>query len=167
MTAKVPAIDQLKELPIPTPSVSYLPQTWGWAVLLLIALSLLLLWGGRRWWQWRRDRYRREALARLDALQDSLGDDGDKLAALREIPVLLKRVALSMPDGAAAAKLGGEAWQGFMAKSAPFPLPAEFADDLFTLAYAPSDQVLSLPDNRVDGLIQLSRRWIGEHHVAV
>ncbi|MEG0008388.1 MAG: DUF4381 domain-containing protein [Aeromonas sp.] len=167
MTAKVPAIDQLKELAIPTPPVSYLPQTWGWGVLLLVVLLLLLFWGGRRWWQWRRDRYRREALARLDMLQDALGEDGARLTALRELPVLLKRVALSMPGGAAAAWLGGEAWQGFLAKSAPFSLPADFADDLFTLAYAPSDQILSLPGNRVDGLFNFSRRWIGEHHVAV
>lgn len=167
MTAKAPAIDQLKELAIPTPPVSYLPQTWGWWVLLLVALLLLLLWGGRRWWQWRRDRYRREALARLDALQAALGDDGARLAALRELPVLLKRVALSMPGGASAAQLGGEAWLGFMAGSAAFSLPAEFTDDLHTLAYAPSDQVLKMPGNRIDALLQLSRRWIGEHHVAV
>lgn len=167
MTAQVPDIAQLKELAIPTPPVSYLPQTWGWLVLLLLVLSLLLLWGGRRWWQWRRDRYRREAQARLDELRLALADPQSRLAALRALPGLLKRVAISIPGGEGARPLGGDAWMAFLARSAPFPLPAHFAADLFTLAYAPSSRVLALPHGRIDEIFQLSQRWIGEHHVAV
>ena len=92
MNPNVPSIEQLKELALPVP-VSYAPQTWGWwALLTLLVLSLLLV-SARRYWQWRRDRYRREALARLAELQQRSND----LNALRELPELLKRVALSMP----------------------------------------------------------------------
>lgn len=167
MTVKAPTIDQLKELAIPTPPISYFPQTWGWWLLLLLVLLLALLWGGRRWWGWRQDRYRREALARLDLLHYSLADQASRLMALRALPALLKRVALSMPGREPAARLSGEAWLAFLARSAPFPLPADFAGDLFTLAYAPADQLLTMPGNKVDDLFRLSRRWIGEHHVAI
>ncbi|MGZ9739024.1 DUF4381 domain-containing protein [Pseudomonas sp. GNP012] len=93
MNPAVPSIDQLKEMALPAP-VSYAPQTWGWwALLTLLVLSLLLV-SARRYWQWRRDRYRREALARLAELQQRSND----LNALRELPELLKRVALSMPS---------------------------------------------------------------------
>ncbi|MGO4309834.1 DUF4381 domain-containing protein [Pseudomonas sp. KB_15] len=93
MNPTVPSIDQLKEMTLPTP-VSFAPQTWGWWALLALLIVALLVTGMRRYWQWRRDRYRREALARLAELQQRSND----LNALRELPELLKRVALSMPS---------------------------------------------------------------------
>ncbi|MHC8294268.1 DUF4381 domain-containing protein [Pseudomonas sp. LB3P58] len=93
MNPNIPSIEQLKEIALPAP-VSYAPQTWGWWVLLAVLIGSVLLVGARRYWQWRRDRYRREALVRLAELQNS----DDQLEALRELPELLKRVALSMPS---------------------------------------------------------------------
>jgi hypothetical protein len=93
MNPNVPSIEQLKEMALPAP-VSYAPQTWGWWVLLAVLMGAVLLVGARRYWQWRRDRYRREALVRLAELQSS----DDQISALRELPELLKRVALSMPS---------------------------------------------------------------------
>jgi hypothetical protein len=94
MNPGIPSIDQLKEMALPAP-VSYAPQTWGWWALLALLIVTLVLTGARRYWQWRRDRYRREALLRLEELQQRSND----LSALRELPELLKRVALSMPSG--------------------------------------------------------------------
>ena len=94
MNPNVPSIEQLKELALPVP-VSYAPQTWGWWALLALLIGTLVVLGARRYWQWRRDRYRREALVRLEELQQRSND----LSALRELPELLKRVALSMPSG--------------------------------------------------------------------
>jgi hypothetical protein len=93
MNPNIPSIEQLKEIALPVP-VSYAPQTWGWWVLLCLLVIAVLLVSARRYWQWRRDRYRREALVRLAELQSS----DDQLNALRELPELLKRVALSMPS---------------------------------------------------------------------
>ncbi|KJZ43717.1 DUF4381 domain-containing protein [Pseudomonas fluorescens] len=93
MNPNIPSIEQLKEIALPAP-VSYAPQTWGWWVLLCLLVIAVLLVSARRYWQWRRDRYRREALVRLAELQNS----DDQLNALRELPELLKRVALSMPS---------------------------------------------------------------------
>ncbi|MFZ3283765.1 DUF4381 domain-containing protein [Pseudomonas sp.] len=92
MNPNIPSIEQLKELGLPEP-VSYAPQTWGWWVLLAVLVLAALLIGIRRYWQWRRDAYRREGLARLAQLRSR----SDDLNALRELPELLKRVALSMP----------------------------------------------------------------------
>ena len=93
MNPDIPSIDQLKEMALPAP-VSYAPQTWGWWALLALLIITLVVTGARRYWQWRRDRYRREALVRLEELQRRSND----LSALRELPELLKRVALSMPS---------------------------------------------------------------------
>ncbi len=92
MNPNVPSIEQLKELALPAP-VSYAPQTWGWWVLLGVLILLTLIIAIRRYRQWRRDAYRREGLARLAQLRSR----SDDLNALRELPELLKRVALSMP----------------------------------------------------------------------
>ncbi|MDD1139595.1 DUF4381 domain-containing protein [Pseudomonas sp. TNT2022 ID233] len=93
MNPNVPDIGQLKELGLPAP-VSYAPQTWGWWVLLAVLVLAALLIGVRHYRQWRRDQYRREALVRLAQLRER----SDDLNALRELPELLKRVALSMPS---------------------------------------------------------------------
>lgn len=166
--ASVPSIDQLRELAVPPPPVSYWPQTWGWVVLLLVLLALLCAWGVWRYLRWRRDRYRREALVRLDELTQALETPERRIAALRELPQLLKRVALSMPAGGeSAARLGGEEWQAFLQRHSSAPLPDDFSRRLALLAYAPEERVRSLDDGEVGVLLSESRRWIEAHHVAV
>lgn len=166
-TQAAPAIDQLKELALPVPPYSYFPQTWGWLALLLLVLAIALVWGTLRWRRWQRDRYRREALARLDALLGALDDHEHRLPALRELPKLLKRVALSIPGAPPVARLGGKQWQTFLDERAPAPLPEGFAAGLFTVAYAPDARVLAIPDADVHLLFATSRHWIEAHHVAV
>lgn len=165
--AKGPDIAQLKELPLPPPVVSYLPQTWGWLVLALVLLALLgvglLLWHRRR----QRERYRHEALRRLDELEQAVAAPGTRIPALRELPELLKRVALSMPDAPAVARLGGEEWQAFLQRHGDGSLPLDFTRQLALLAYAPESRVQSLADSEVQGLLRSSRQWIEAHHVAV
>jgi len=150
MTNPVPSIEQLQELGLPAP-VNYWPQTWGWGVLLgLVVVSLLIL-GGRQWLRWRRDAYRREALARLNNLQD-----------MRELPELLKRVALSMPltteEHHRVPTLSGADWQAFLQRHAGGPLPEDLSRRLAALAYGnPS------PDPQ---LLAQCKAWVEQHHVA-
>jgi len=170
--AAVPSIDQLQELALPPPATDYWPQTWGWLVLALVLLALLAAWGIWRYLRWRRDRYRREALALLDALSAALDDPQRRLGALRELPQLLKRVALSLPGGEAAARLGGEQWQAFLQRRSATPLPADLAQRLALLAYAPAERVQAMADADVRALLAACRQWIEAHasearHVAV
>jgi hypothetical protein len=162
MNPNIPSIDQLKEIALPAP-VSYAPQTWGWWALLSVLVLAVLLVSARRYWQWRRDRYRREALVRLAELQSS----DDQLRALRELPELLKRVALSMPTTYPVAALGGEDWQAFLVRHSPQPLPADFSQQLAQLAYAPDSTLLTLKEEQRERLFNTSKRWVEQHHVAV
>ncbi|MBV7570933.1 DUF4381 domain-containing protein [Pseudomonas sp. PDM27] len=193
MNPAIPSIDQLKEMALPAP-VSYAPQTWGWwALLTLLVLSLLLV-SARRYWQWRRDRYRREALARLAELQQRSND----LNALRELPELLKRVALSMPAPRApcrscrrlrsfsgvetaedqkiaafgssyrgtVAALGKEDWQAFLQRHSKQTLPADFSQQLSLLAYAPDATLRAMPNEQRQLLFSTCKTWVERHHVA-
>jgi hypothetical protein len=195
MNPNIPSIDQLKEIALPAP-VSYAPQTWGWWVLLCLLVIAVLLVSARRYWQWRRDRYRREALVRLVELQNS----DDQLQALRELPELLKRVALSMPPpgwntkpvGASllakrpshsplmstdrtpsragslpqVTALGGKDWQAFLERHSSQPLPADFSQQLAQLAYAPDATLSALPSNQRNQLFATCKHWVEHHHVA-
>lgn len=163
MTTSVPSIDQLKELALP-PAPSYLPQTWGWALLAVLLLLVLLSYGAWRYRRWQRDRYRREALLQLAQLEAAMADQQQRLAALRALPELLKRVALSMPASPAVATLRGNDWQAFLTAHSRAPLAADFAEQLARLAYAP-DSSLQTVDAKA--LLQQCKSWVERHHVAV
>ncbi|AWY38810.1 DUF4381 family protein [Pseudomonas putida] len=192
MNPNIPSIDQLKEIALPAP-VSYAPQTWGWWVLLALLVLAALIIAARRYWQWRRDRYRREALVRLAQLQKR----SDDLSALRELPELLKRTAISMPStpsvGARLARdagaaifqtnpvivhrgqalllqgpdaLGKEDWQSFLQAHIKQPLPANFSQQLAQLAYAPDTTLRALPVEQRQQLFATCKLWVEHHHVA-
>lgn len=158
-------ISQLQSLPLP-PAVSYLPQTWGWLVLLLMLLAAGLWLGGRSYWHWRRNAYRRAALVQLTQLQSALTHSSDR-SPLRELPELLKRSALSIPAQGGVASLGGEDWQRFLESTCPVPLPADFSRQLATLSYAPDAQLAALSAQEIEDLLGVSRQWLEQHHVAV
>ncbi|WP_347912307.1 DUF4381 domain-containing protein [Pseudomonas grandcourensis] len=193
MNPAIPSIDQLKDMALPAP-VSYAPQTWGWWALLALLIVTLVVTSARRYWQWRRDRYRREALVRLEELQQRSND----LSALRELPELLKRVAISMPNakpvGASLlamasgqststlnvtpssranslpqgnpAALGKEDWQAFLQRHSKQPLPADFSQQLSLLAYAPDAALRAMPVEQRQQLFSTCKTWVERHHVA-
>lgn len=163
MNPNIPSIEQLKEIALPAP-VSYAPQTWGWWALLGLLLTVALIIAVRRYRQWRRDGYRREALVRLAELQSR----SDQLSALRELPELLKRTALSMPTTmtAGAAALGREHWQVFLQQHSTQPLPADFSLQLAQLAYAPDATLQSIPNEQRQQLFATCQTWVEQHHVA-
>lgn len=159
-------ISQLQELPLPA-AVSYWPQTWGWWALLGLLLAAGLYYAGRGLYRWRRNRYRRAALAELSRLQLALTEPAQTVAALHQLPELLKRTALSMPKPPAVASFSGQAWQQFLQGCCPSRLPDDFAQQLALIAYAPDQQLHSLPPTQLTQLLNSSRLWLEQHHVAV
>lgn len=163
MSTAAANISQLQSLPLP-PAVSYFPQTWGWLLLLLTLLGLALFFACRSAWRWWQNRYRRAALAELAQLEVCMGNDR---RVLRQLPELLKRTALSMPSEPQVASLSGKDWQAFLQSSIATVLPADFAQQLSVLAYAPPAQLQALPDAQVQQLLGTCREWLEQHHVAV
>lgn len=161
-----PRISDLKELEPPLPDFSYVPQTWGWLVLLLVVLLIAAAWALLHWRHQRRNRYRREALLRLSKLHSASRDQASRLPAIRELPALVKRVALSMPDSPQVANLSGAPWQDFLQSTYPTPLPADLSRQLSLLAYAPQEQLKDLQQEQLDALFNTCRQWIEVHHVA-
>ena len=157
----------LQELSLPGP-VSYMPQTVAWYVLLALAV-VALAWLIRRWRRRRlANRYRGEALGRLDEIASQVNDRDRRAAALASLPALVKQTALSFASRELVAQLSGDAWLSF--------LDSTYSGTAFTsgpgrllpaLAYRPPAALESVPNEQVSELIELLRQWIRRHHVRV
>ncbi|WP_323815663.1 DUF4381 domain-containing protein [Cellvibrio sp. NN19] len=157
-----PSLDALKELPLP-PVVPYTPQTIGWVILAAVVI-VLICWNLWRNYQYRlANRYRVEALAELDQIEQALGSHP---SAAAQLPTLIKRVALTAAPRADIAALSGDAWLQWLDASLP---QAGFLDApgklIPALAYSsPANSQIANP-KELHALLALTRRWIREHHV--
>ncbi len=136
-------------------AVSWLPQTAGWAWL-GVALGLLLLrLGWRRLRRWYRDRYRREARARLRAL----GAEPDE-RWLAELNRLLKLTALAGYSREQVARLCGRDWVRFLNACCPqAPFSAAQCELLSSGVY-----LRAVPEREQAGaLLQASLDWVAQH----
>ena len=92
---------------LPAEPVTWWPSTLGWQLLLAL-LVLILAWRGWRLAvSWRRNRYRRAALAELQALQSCQTDNAHRLASLA---ALLKATAVYIYPRPEVAALSGHNW---------------------------------------------------------
>ena len=157
-------ISQLQVLPLP-PAVSFFPQTWGWLALLLLLFGITLFYAGRAAWRWRLNRYRRAALVELALIESALRNAANR-NALRQLPDLLKRTALSMPGQPDVASLHGAAWQAFLQRCSATALPADLNQQLAELSYAPDARLQALSEKQVSDLLSVCRHWLEQHHVA-
>ena len=165
MSDALPGLDQLRELPLPA-AVSYWPQTWGWAVLAVVALVGGAWAATAVWRHHRRNLYRRQALKALRRLEQEAANN--PLAA-RGLPALLKRTALAAQPPAAraaVASLGGHAWLAYLERAVPGAFPKDSPELMRTLAYAPDEAVRRLDSATLAQLIRASRQWMVKHHVA-
>ena len=157
------ALQKLADITTPSP-VSWVPQTWGWVVMAVLLL-LLVLWG---LWRWRAhraaNRYRREALAELSAIKSRLAAPQDRAEMLAGIANLLKRTALGAWPRDAVASLSGDQWVAFLRKTAgPSGFPDDAARLLDDLEYRrPPD---AIGEKQADAFAAAARDWIERHHV--
>ena len=103
----------------------------------------------------------------MKVLSAAVGGDGKgRVEALRTLPVLLRRVALSADDRATVASLSGEAWLSYL--DAHYP-GAGFSHGpgqrLGAVGYLPGAQLAALDPGAVDALFTEVRSWIASHEV--
>jgi len=107
------ALKSLQDIVVPAP-VSWMPQTWGWALLASIVVLAIVAYAVHRARVYRANAYRRAALVILDGMEDRLAAPATRDQAMRELAEILKRVALagwSRPD---VASLSCAAWVRFL-----------------------------------------------------
>lgn len=135
-----------------TPPVPWWPPAPGWWILaaaVLAALAILTIEALRRY---RRNAYRRAALAELDAI----GAVADAAGAAA-VSAVLKRTALVAYPRAEVARLTGEGWLAFLDRAAG---TKGFAHDpAAALARAAS----GAPVGDGAALLAAARRWVTHH----
>lgn len=145
----------LIDIPLP-PEVSLWPQTWAlcMAIALVAASALVAAWGlAHRFYA---NRYRREALAELDAMVASGAPDQIRLS------VLVRRTALGAFPRETVAPLTGSAWLAFLDRSYG---GREFSEGAGRLLVSAPYQPAPIGRDQLEALADLVRRWIGGHHV--
>lgn len=149
----------------PPPPVSWMPQTWGWAVLAVL-VAALLAWGI---WLWHRHRvrncYRREALAELAGIEAGRAAPEGRLEAVAEAAALLKRVALAAWPREAVAPLSGAEWVAFLRKTAGGSSFPDAAAALLDDAEYRGSSSQAVPEADEKAFLAAARRWIEGHHV--
>lgn len=155
---------QLHPLLVPPP-VAWTPQTVGWGVL-AAAGGVGLAWlGWRAARRWHAARFRRRALAELQRLRLQLADPVQRVAAAREVPEVVRRLALAHAPRERVAALQGAEWLAWLDRSlgdveAPFSRgPGRLLVDW---PYRPAS-ALSLDD--ADAVLSCVERWIRRHQV--
>jgi len=158
-------LEKLHEIFLPEP-VSWMPQTIGWYVVFGLILFVAGWWVYRRIRRFRKNRYRRLALAELAFIERELQRPEKRAKALAEISVLLKGTALSAFPRSEVAALSGERWLSFLDKTMGGRDFTEGEGRLLPeLAYAPVQRITQLSDERIGNLLQLVRRWIKRHAI--
>ena len=104
------SLDRLYDIVVPAPALWWPPAPgWLWLLGALVVIALAL--GLRAFARWQQNRYRREALSALAALQAAATDVTVLLRGMAEI---LKRTALTAYPRIEVAALTGPAWFEFL-----------------------------------------------------
>lgn len=160
-------LEKLHEILLPDP-VSWMPQTIGWYAVLGVVLFFAAHWLYGRVRHYRANRYRRWALAELAVIERELQGPERRAGALAEIPVLLKKTALSAFPRSDVASLSGEQWLAFLDKTmGGRNFTAGEGRLLPDLAYAPASWTAELPDESIGNLLQLVCNWIKTHAAVI
>jgi hypothetical protein len=137
-------------------AVSWLPQTAGWAWLGGLLLIFLLRYSWKRLRHWYRNRYRREAAARLEQLANT----PDHEAWLIELNKLLKLTALAAYSREQVARLSGPDWVAFLNRNC---LTAPFTEELGGLLARGTYTNAPTTDSARAQLFAASLTWVRTH----
>ena len=137
-------------------SISWLPQTTGWLWLAAALLLFVLRYAWRTLRLWYRNRYRREAIKRLQEMSAS----GESPEFLIDLNRVLKITALVAYSREHVARLSGDRWVSFLNRQCDNP---PFDEDLSQLLATATYRQQSLQQSLQAQLLEAGLTWVNEH----
>lgn len=163
MAADPYSLDNLHDIVEPA-AISWWPPATGFWILLALLLVWMIATGLRVWMRYRRNGYRREALALLKQIEPELLHSQTRGSALAEVAVLLKRTALSAYPREGVAELSGEEWLAFLDRSGNMHDFSQGAAAIIgNISWQPQAGA-NLSDQNLKELINTVQHWINHHH---
>ena len=159
------SLQNLNDIVLPA-AVSWWPPASGWYFLFGLLLIALTWFGYRSLQRWSNNRYRRAALRELQSLAERIHDAEGRDASLRQIPVLLKRTALSVYPRSQVASLAGKDWFDFLNSTVKSPAFTEsIAGTLNKISYS-CGELGDVDSQAATALFSASRQWLQHHQPA-
>ena len=137
-------------------NISWLPQTAGWRWLAVGLLLLALRYAWRTLRHWYRNRYRREAIKRLQEVSKNC-DSPDFLTDLNRVLKITAVVAYSREQ---VARLSGEHWVNFLNCQCDTP---PFVGELSQLLATATYRQQSMQQPLQQQLLEAGLAWVNEH----
>ena len=151
------SLQNLNDIVVPGP-VDWWPPAPGWYVLGAIALIVFVVLAVRQWRRWQGNRYRRQAMLEFSSLREQAD-----IERLQQLPVLLKRAALSVWPREEVASLTGPAWHRFLDESADMDGFCSGAGDILDqLAYAGRDSAAPAGPE-LQQVLDATEFWLKNH----
>lgn len=148
-----PLMRDINEIVAPA-HIDWLPQTIGWYVIGALGVAAVIRWSWRVFKQWLRNRYRREALHRLNALA------AEQAATPASINELLKTAAIIASSRREVAALTGDAWSEWLAQRISNPVAITQLTEAVGAALYRGASSPAADDAQ---LLEQAQTWIREH----
>lgn len=159
------ALKSLRDVAVPEP-VSWMPQTWGWALLGSLLVLAIIAFGICRLRRYRANAYRREALALLFDVEEKMSDPARRHEGVHELAELLKRVMLVAWPRKDVAAMSTASWVRFFHEDGEeTPGRAALEKLLDDFEYRDDRTLDTMPSNVGTDLTMAAREWIEGHHV--
>jgi len=157
------SLQNLNDIVLPE-AVGWWPLAVGWYFVFAVLLVILTWFTYVSIRRWINNRYRRAALQQLQLLAEDIRSTDKRDTGLRQIPVLLKRTALSVYPRGQLASLTGKHWHDFLnSKVSKASFPEATADLLDIISYSSGD-LSEVTAQAADDLLSASHHWLKHHH---
>lgn len=156
------SLQNLNDIVLPA-TVGWWPLAPGWFVLLGLLLVALAWIAYKAMQRWKNNRYRRAALHQLQLLALSIQSGQNRDAGLRQIPILLKRTALSAYPRELVASLSGKEWYRFLNSTVQTPgFTSTVTDVLKRISYG-GGELSAIEPAAASAVLDASKYWL-QHH---
>jgi hypothetical protein len=159
------SLQNLNDIVLPA-QAGWWPLAAGWYFLLGFALIVFAWFGYRSLRRWSNNRYRRASLDEFHRLATKLQNDARRADSLRQIPVLLKRTALSVYPREQVASLAGQDWHQFLNSKIKKPLfTGSTAETLDRISYSVGD-LDEIMEPASTALLEATCHWLKHHQTS-